>query len=338
MYAKQREAVVQHWRSMILRETRDLGSVDQVGARALNDPDVRDDPQVAALIRAALAERRAELMQTRRARDAATARPAHRTDAPGTTVPALRTAVDKVPGVFERLAQSFHACAEHGDEYEARAVLARMQALQQEYPGAIPSARLESFEPQLTALRERLQRLKERVATLTQHAVAASRDGDEEGAARALRRLASIHAAHPRLLDDARLEAVRSEVIHAAEHHEHRVAAAKLMERERAVAAEIKALGAVVREFHQAARSLPHHSDGYRRAEAVYHRALLEVRAHDREWFAGVILELADLLAGWGHPPPAVEDQVDHFLESIRSSLDRIRTEVREIEAEVGGS
>lgn len=337
MYAKQREAVLQHWRSMILRETRDLTSVDQVGARALNDPDVRDDPQVAALIRAALAERRMELLQTQRTRETAP-RPMHRTDAPDTPVPSLRTAVDKVPGVFERLAQSFHACAEHGDEYEARAVLARMQALQQEYPGAIPAARLEPFEPQLAALRERLQHLKERVVTLTQRAMAASRDGDGEGAARALRRLASIHAAHPRLLDDARLEAIRTEVIHAAEHHEQRVAAAKLMERERAVAAEIKALGAVVRQFHQAARSLPHNSDGFRRAEAVYHRALLEVRAHDREWFAGVILDLADLLAEWGHPPPAVEDQIDHFLESIRSSLDRIRTEVREIEAEAGGA
>jgi hypothetical protein len=75
-------------------------------------------------------------------------------------------------------------------------------------------------------------------------------------------------------------------------------------------------------------------SEEFRKAEATYLRAIQEVRTYDTEWFSGVVLELADLLAEWIVPPLGAEGQIDRFLDGVSAGLDSIRAEMREVESE----
>jgi hypothetical protein len=210
-----------------------------------------------------------------------------------------------------------------------------MRALQEENRGVIPAAALEHYERLVEKLRTHLEHLRDEILALTQQAVAASRRGDEQAVDQSMRRLLSIHAAHPRLLDESGLDEVRANIIQAAdEHHEHQLMARELVERGRAVASEIKRLAAVVHEFHRVARSAPHTSEEFHSAEAAYLRAIQEVRVHDKEWFAGFVLELGGLLAEWTIPPLGAERRIDRFLDRISASLNSIRAEMREIETE----
>ncbi len=59
MTSKQRNVVFQHWSGVIRRETRDLASLAQVSARAVGDPDLRDDATPQSMIRSELEQRRA---------------------------------------------------------------------------------------------------------------------------------------------------------------------------------------------------------------------------------------------------------------------------------------
>ncbi len=77
---------------------------------------------------------------------------------------------------------------------------------------------------------------------LVAQAVAAARAGDAAGLADLIRRLNAIHAAHPRLLNDARIAQLRVDVAQANDGREDRVTTRKLMDRERAVAEEMKRL------------------------------------------------------------------------------------------------
>jgi hypothetical protein len=80
--------------------------------------------------------------------------------------------------------------------------------------------------------------------------------------------------------------------------------------------------------------TVPDTSEEFREAEATYLRTIQKVRTYDTEWFSGVVLELADLLAEWTVPPLGAEGQIDRFLDSIRAGLDSIRAEMRQIESE----
>lgn len=339
MQTKHREAIFQHWRSAILREARDLASLNQVGERALRDPAVREDPVVEGMIRAEVDERRSEFTQAARSRDAAFAAGQPRKSAePAFSPPPTPTPHEQIRLSFERLAQQFRQAAERDDEREARAVVDRMRAVQADHAEALPLAAMQPFEQRLIDLREREKKVREQIAELTRQAVGASREGDTTAVSQCLRQLSVIHAGRPALLDEHHLEQLRAEIIHASEEHDHRLAARQLVEREQTVAAEIKTLAAGVHAFHRATRRVEHGSEEYRRAEAEYRRVLREVGAHDNEWFAAFVLELADLLAEWGEPPPEATRQVDHFVDSIRRGLEKIRTEIAEIDAERGRS
>jgi hypothetical protein len=150
-----------------------------------------------------------------------------------------------------------------------------------------------------------------------------------------MRRLTAIHVAHPRLLDEPGLEDVRRDVSVAAdERRQDRRTTEELLVRERAIAAEIKKLAVAVREFHRVACTVPDTSEEFRKAEATYLRTIQKVRTYDTEWFSGVVLELADLLAEWTVPPLEAESQIDRFLDSITAGLKSIRAEIREIESD----
>jgi hypothetical protein len=332
MNAKQRDAVSSHWRSVIQREARDPASLEQIGARAMHDSDVRDDPTLQSLIRSDLERRRAELEREQQSQTAPTAPRATRPEVrfvSSISIPVPRQ--EPVWTAFEGLARAFSGVLEHHDEGEALVLWGQMRALQAENPGVIPASALQPYGQQLGRLRTLLERLRDQIAALTQQVVAASRQGDEQAVGKLMRRLSAICVTHPRLLDEARLEEIRADIVRANEEREDGLTARKLVDRERAVLADITRIAAAVHEFHRVVWTAPETSEEFRGAELAYLRALQDAPIHDPEWLAGFVLELADVLAEWSVPPPAVEQQVDRFLENVRLGLKRIHAEVGQI-------
>jgi len=336
MNAKQRDVAFQRWRGEIGREARDFASLDQTAGRALADSDVRDDPTLQGMIRAEVQKRRAELEHKRQRQKPSTAplepRPSSRS-VPPEPVPATTPEQDREK--FSRLAQTLCVSLERGDEKETRAILGRMKSLQEQSPAVIPAAVIGDYEERVEKLRVHIKDLTDEIAVLAQQAVSASRNGSEQDLARSMRRLTAIHAAHPSLLDEPGLENVRRGIADAAdERRQHQLTTKNLLERERAITAEIKTLATTVRDFHRVACTLPDTSEEFRKAETTYLRAIQKVRTYDTEWFSGVVLELADLLAEWTVPPLGAEGQIDRFLDSISAGLDSICVEMRQIKSE----
>jgi hypothetical protein len=353
MNTKERDAIFQHWRSLILRETRDLASLERVGARALQDREVRADATLESLIRTEVAERRADIEREQQSKESADrqSRPAmRRSDYVGgrTTSPVRREPRPQPQSLppppvppspppaqlaFDRLAQTLRESLARGDAGEAGAVYEQMQTLQEESRDVIPAVTLERYEQQIAKLRARLEQFRIQIAELVQQAIAASGRGDEPAAGALIRRLSAIHVTYPHLLDDARLDEIRADIVHAGGEHEDSLTARKLVERERAVSNDIQRIAVAVHEFHRVVCEVPDSSAEFRSAEAVYLRTLQEVRAHDTEWLAGFVLELADLLAEWSIPSRAAGKQIDDFLESIRLGLKRIHAEMGSIDS-----
>lgn len=335
MNTKQRDVILQRWSGAIRRETRDLASLEHIGARALADSDVRDDPTLQAMIRADLSHRRAELEHEMQSSLSPTASPASRAQTQPVASDRLATPPEEVREAFNKMALAICVSLEGADESETDVIFGKMRALQEENPEAIPAAVLAEYEQRVELLRGRFQQLRDEIEALAEQAVSAARSGSKENLAKAMHRLTAIHAAHAALLDEAGLETIRVSAIRAADERRQTLAASrKLVERSRAIAAEIKTLAAAVREFHRVACTVPETSDMFRQAEAKYLRTIQEVRSYDADWFSGVVLELADLLAEWNLPPLGAEGQIDRFLDSISAGLKNIRAEMREIERE----
>jgi len=178
---------------------------------------------------------------------------------------------------------------------------------------------------------------RRRVAALAAEAVAAARAGDAAAAADLIRRLNAIRAAHPRLIDAAGLEQMRVDVAHATEGREDGVTSRKLMDRERAVASEMKRLAKAVSDFHRAVSDQPEDRAEFQQAARLYLRALRATRLHEKDWLAEFVLELGDMLANWNVPPPGAEQQIDRFLERVRQALQRIHADMRDIDRKGGG-
>lgn len=317
------QAVGEKWCSAILRETRDVTSLDAIGNRALNDPEVREDPALVSRIQSFIAERRAEL----RAREVETSRaePASSSYVPaaGAARPVTGPSQDRL--LLDRMLDRFRLALLHFDESDANAALAILRELLPKTPTPGKSVTLASLEDDHRRHARERQELLERIDREAGTAVSAAARGDHGAVAEALQQLVSLRAAYPALLSERRLEAVRQSILHASEHHEHRVAARELLERERALTAEIASMTEAIRHFHRIARSVPHNRREFLEAEARYRRVVDDVDAHDAEWYAGVVLEICDLLAAWGNPPPAAERNVEEFLERLRASLQRLR-------------
>ncbi len=336
MNTKQRNTTFQRWGGVIRRETRDLPSLQEVGRRALADPDVRGASTLEGMIETELQNRRAQLEQYLKDKEppAAQAEPriTSRSEPPK---PVPTTTPEQDVENFNRLVRTLSTSLERGDEKETRAIFAKMQALQERRPEVIPAPVIEDYAQRVEKLRVHIKQLTDEIVALAERAVLASRNGKEQDLARSMRRLTAIHAAHPRLLDEAGLEDVRRDVADAADERcEHNLTTKKLLERERAITAEIKVLAAAVHVFHRVASEVSDTAEEFREAEATYLRTIQKVRTYDVGWFSGVVLELADLLAEWSVPPLGAEGQIDRFLDSIDAGLDRIRAEMREIDSE----
>ncbi len=336
--AKHRDAIFSRLTARILRETRDEPSLIQSTERARHDPEVQGDPVLFSMLQAYQAERQAELRSAQAERERDEAR--FRTDIP--TQPENAEVSEDVlrscaVADHARLAQSFRHHVAHLNELEARDTYARLCSLIDENAKYLPGASTVEYAQVLQRLASRRQEFQQHVDDVAKRIVRAASEGETPRVARLMHRLASIHATHPRLLSEDRLQELREEIVDASETREHRAAALALVERERAVAAEIRHLSRAVHDFHKTAAREPHDSDAYHAAEQAYHQAVHEVETHDKEWLAGFVLELADLLYEWHEPPPETDGQIDRFLQSVRSSLAHVREEIRAIEREGKG-
>lgn len=336
MTPKQRDVVFQRWSGVILRETQDVVSLEQVGARAANDSDVRDDPTLQSMIRGELDERRSRIEQG--LQNQASSKSPQESDpngraGPPEPNPAATPAI--IRGNFQRLSQTLCAALERGDDSATVSAMEKLRALQAESVGIIPGTAVADCEHRVEELRKHVHELRERIAASIEQGVAAARRGGEQELARSMRHLVAIHTAHPSLLTESKLDEIRTGVVRAAEERsQNQLMTRKLLERERTIAAGIKRLAVAVHAFHQVACTSPESSKAFRDAEAAYLRTIRQVRTYDTEWFLGVVLELADLLAEWTLPPLEAKGQIDRFLDSIRAGVERIRDEMREIEIE----
>jgi hypothetical protein len=333
MSDKKDEIIYQHWTRVIQYESRDLTALELNAARALDDRDVRGNPSLEGMVKAAIQKRRSDIERdTAAARsqaasaDSATAQPS----LPATPAPAMSP--EQISKSIKQLARTLAASLPLGDENTAQATLGRIQSLHKLNPGVIPVSEVAEYERSVAKLRVHLQQLRERIAALSGRTISAAERGQEDDLAQSLRRLNAIHIAYPDLLDETRLNEIRVAALHAtSERRQHRRTTRELLERERAIATEITKIAVVVRDFRKAACEFPDTAAEFREAEAKYILAIQSMRKFDTEWFSGIVLELADLLAEWAVPPPAAAGQIDRFLEGINKGLDDIRVEMRQI-------
>jgi len=251
MNTKQRDVVFQRWCGEIGREARNLPSLEQTSRRAMGDSDVREDPTLQSMIRAEVQKRRAELEQRPKV---GREPPAARKSEPdgGSPSPELipEAPPEQIREEFNRLAQTLSELLERRAESETIAVVGRMKALHKQSPGVIPAAVMENYEQRVKELRIHIKQLNDEIALRTEQALSATGDGNEQDLARSMRRLTAIHAAHPRLLDESGLEDIRCGVARAADERcQHQLTTKTLLERERAITAEIKAMPASFATF-----------------------------------------------------------------------------------------
>ncbi len=352
--SRHREALRQTLCAEIMRECRDESGLRMAAARALHHPGVIADPELESAIRAFVSERESELasrmaQQRHEAEQMPTdwftrpARPAPPAPAQSDAAPAAgestpprdhSPSATQVLTAFERMRRDFNDSLVHFDIARCRQILTQAEALHARYPALIPGAGLERFTEELQRLETRRHLLLSEISKLEEAAFAAAREGSTEQVSRALQRLSSLHAARPELFPDEHFARIRARIETASHEHEHRQAARELLARERAVAAEIKHLADGIRAFHALVRDLPHDDPRYLTAEREYQALVRALRSHDREWLAGLILELDGLLDVLHDTTHRAEVQVDRFLASVRAALNELQREIGDISRE----
>lgn len=323
---KKRLAIVDRWRVEIIRNSCDQLSLEQVRQRAIHDPQVRNDPEIRRLVEQCVSDRSREIAATRIARPDAD-EPRRLTSS--TRFGAFEPSNDDVVNVVNHLRLQAQEQLAREDETAAGFTLNRLTALQQRYPAVVDASIVRSLSDTYQAVRARRIAVAQTIEETAKRAVDAAYVGDHDVAAASMRQIAAHHIAHPDLLTDDAMDAIRSRVTLAAAHHQHEDAAEELLRREKEVSAELRALRAAIREFRRTARTTSHESDDYRSAERSYRRAVHEVRHHDREWLAGTILELVTLLDDWEDHPPSVDKQVDAFVSTLKSTLRKLHADIR---------
>ena len=183
-------------------------------------------------------------------------------------------------------------------------------------------------------MEQRRQQFDAEINALVEKACAAAAAGQHEVVGQHLRKLSSIHATRPQLLNEVRFKAIRDQIVASSEHFEHRLVAQQLMARERLVADEIKKLAEGIHQFHVASRELPHDDERYRTAELDYHKLVRDLRSHDMNWLADLMVELDEMLEELHDTTGQAEAQVARFLDRVRGALRTIVGEVREIASE----
>jgi hypothetical protein len=329
---KQREAVYQMLCAEIAREATDLPTLRAVASRALGHPDVRADGQLAGMLQSYIAGREAELKvldeQRHGITDDSQLRHAFGERPPRTTQDDLATDIVAI----ERARLEFEDHVVHYNEPAARTALRRIAHLTNRHRGLINTTTLRQCEREWQDLVKQCDEFRAHVADLAERGVQATQRGDSITAGWALRRLAVIHALRPALLPDNRYHELRTRIEQATQQDDLRESAYLLVTRERAVAADIRALAVVIRRFQHVAERFAADHPTYRQAEADYRQALRELKSRDEDWMAALVLELNALCEDLHDASGRAATQVDRFLLSVRDSLVRLRREIQQIQ------
>ncbi len=336
--AKRREAIFQQRSSEIMRELRDLESLSYAAARALGHPEVHADPVLHAMLRAFISEREAEI----RAR-------AHVPGAPDEEKSDSRSGVMEVPefrlplrervqGSLSKLRLELEGHLTHYNEAGAGEVLVRIRDLRKRYPGHVELEVVERCEDQVKRLAEKRDMFRGQLTELVRQASEAVGSGDQKTAAWVLRRLSAIHTLLPAILPEERLKELRQMILQSSEKQERHEAARNLVAREQVVGAEVKRLGAIIHRYHKLTQKGSVDEAVLRRAEQEYLKAVEEVRSHDNEWLADLMIELDCLLEDLHGPRDRAEAQVDKFVNNVRSAVQNMRQEIEQIQKERAAS
>jgi len=334
---KLRQAFFAQISSELMREGSDEKSLALAAQRAMRHPEVQRDSELAAMVRASICERESDLRLRRDFAPPAAAN-VHPWQQRDVAPPEERGAPSEgqVRKAFERLRHEFDDRLVRFELDRARETYMRIEEFQSRYPDVVGDAAVGRCRVDLARVEKRREQFEQEVCQLADQAVEAARVGDHDKAARALRRLSSIHGARPSLLPVARFQEIQQRIGQGGEQFEHREAARELLARERAVADEIRRLAEGVHGFHDIARRVPHTDPRYAQAEAEYRRLVHEVRSHDREWLADLMIELDEMLEDLHDPTGRAEAQVERFLASVRSTLVHTVAEIRAIAGKEG--
>lgn len=330
--AKRREAVFQQRCSEIMRETRNLESLSYAAARALGHPEVHADPVLHAMLRSFIAEREAEI----RARAPV---PGTADDEEGEDRPAVKPAPEfklplreRVQGTLSKLRLDLEGHLTTYNEAGAKEVLVRIRDLRKRYPGHVELEVVERCEEQVKRVREQRDLFRAQLNDLVEQAAEAIRRGNQKTAAWVLRRLSAVHTLLPAILPDDHLRTLRERILQSGERQERHEAARNLVTREQAVGAQIKRLGAIIHRYHKLSQEDSVDKAVLRRAEEEYRRAVEEVRSHNDDWLADLMIELDCLLEDLHGPRDRAEEQVDKFVNNVRLALRNIRGEIEQIQ------
>lgn len=329
--AKERQRLFQQVTSEIVREARDLKSLELAATRALRSADVHRDGTLLSMVQGFLAERRSQLAALEPSRPSSDSLAPSPFSSHDSALPASREHpnVAELKTTFERIRHELDDRLVHFDLPGAHLTLGRMDGLQKRFADVLPEAAVERARADIARVEQRRQELFAEIDALTVWATAAAREGKHDEAAQAVRRLSTLHASRPLLLSDARFNEIRERIIRASHVHEHRVAAEALLARERAVIAELRGLADSIRRFQELSRREAPDSPGYLQVKADYVAAVEAVKSHDTEWLAALTLELDELMSDLHDPTHRADQQVNRFLDTVREALARLRQRVQ---------
>lgn len=328
---KHRQDIYQQLCAQIMSGAVDQVSLQSIAARVLHNPDVSGDGTLASMLRSFIAQREASL------RAGPTPAEAHALSeersklqsafggAGGSPFPTREALIVS----FGRLQRDFDAFLAQFDEKQARLVLDKMRELRRRFPVHIAAVDLQRCEEQLDRLLKQAGQYRRQINELAEKGAAAARTGEQKTAVWITRRLQAINTLMPSLLPPEELERLQSEISRGGDVHETQEAARELLERQREVADKIRELAGVIHRFHELAQRLPPEDNAYRRAEVNYRRAVEEIRHLDTSWLTSLVLQLESLLDDLDDPTGQMHTQLDRFIASVRTALNRLCLEIR---------
>ncbi len=338
-FARHRDQLFAQLSGQILREATDRLALERTSHRILHLSEVRSDPELERLLRACVGEREAEI-RARQARfladDSRTGRTAPAATPPSRAPAAPEPLMEKVHAAheFQQCMRAFEDRLHLFDVPAAQRVLDQMEQLSRKHADVVSKPAMERCRVDIARGEMKKQQFVAEVEQLAHQAVHAASNGQIDTAARALRRLSSIHATKPSLVSDVMLDSVREQIAKAGQSADFREAARALVDREKSVMTELNQLASVIHEFHRVSHEIPHGAVEYVEAERRYFEAVRALRRHDKDWYADLIVETGDLLADLHDPTGRSSVQVERFLDSVRTSVREMVAEIRLIAAE----
>jgi len=333
--ARHREQLYNRLSAEILRSCRDDNSLRYVSDRAMNHPDVIKDPLLSAMLRSFINEREQEFrtrMYSQRT-EAERSFPAWSTPS---APPAARGTPDRphVRASFERIRHEFEGRLVHYDVATAERVFERLESMHKRYPDMVSDAEISRCRVDLARVAQRRQTLESEITQVAERAVRAAGQGRSDVVAGLLRRLTMFQSAGPHVFPETRRREIEERVAAASDVFEHREAAGRLLELERRAAREVRRMADSVRRFHETVRRSTPDSPEFALAEREYAATIADIRAHDSEWLAELMIELDERLEEFHDVTGRAEAQVTDFLRRVRHALNRVREEVKEINRE----